>query len=179
MAEEEKGAKWWFRYVIVPIIGGGGAIAIITAMIEHPSESTRPAITEQASHPTPYDNQPQPQPPFKFRLAYDPKSIKSISQDVTYFLISVYIDDREAGTMEGDGSGDIDSEEVRVAKLGNHRYNVLGTVVSKGGTNEALQIRVKGQGTIYVQDGAEFMIEVDKRNTKLTHEAILRLERQF
>jgi hypothetical protein len=43
----------------------------------------------------------------------------------------------------------------------------------------SLQITVKGEGTIYVQDGAEVMIEVDKRNTKLTHEAIPRLERKF
>jgi hypothetical protein len=177
MAEEEKGAKWWFRYVIVPIIGGGGAIAIITAMIEHPSESTRPAVTEQASHPTPYDNQPEP--PFKFGLAYDPKSIAAISPGTTYFLISVYVDDREVGTLEGDGSGDIETEAVHVAALGNHRYNVLGAVVSKGGTDQAFQIKVKGEGTIYVQDGAEFMFEVDKRNTARTHEAILRLERKY
>jgi hypothetical protein len=177
MAEEEKGAKWWFRYVIVPIIGGGGAIAIITAMIEHPSESTRPAITEQDSHPTPYDNQPEL--PFKFLLSYDPATIKSISPDTTSFAINVYIDDRTVGPIEGDGTGEIVTAQVHVSTLGKHHYNVLGAVVSKGGAKEALQIKVKGEGTFYVQDGAEFMFEVDKRDTARTHEAILRLERKY
>ena len=33
MAEPEKGAKWWIRYVVVPLIGGGGVIAIAVALI--------------------------------------------------------------------------------------------------------------------------------------------------
>jgi hypothetical protein len=36
MPEQESGLKWWLRYVIVPMIGGGGAIAIIVAMISRP-----------------------------------------------------------------------------------------------------------------------------------------------
>jgi hypothetical protein len=31
--DTETGLKWWMRYVIVPIIGGGGIIAIIVALI--------------------------------------------------------------------------------------------------------------------------------------------------
>jgi hypothetical protein len=29
----ETGAKWWLRYVVVPIIGGGGIVAIIVALL--------------------------------------------------------------------------------------------------------------------------------------------------
>lgn len=32
-AEQEHGLKWWLRYVIVPVIGGGGIVAIIVAFI--------------------------------------------------------------------------------------------------------------------------------------------------
>src|SRR5205085_2080970 len=30
---KETGIKWWLRYVVVPLIGGGGVIAIIVALI--------------------------------------------------------------------------------------------------------------------------------------------------
>jgi hypothetical protein len=36
----ETGAKWWLRYVVVPIIGGGGIIAIMVALITGRSSST-------------------------------------------------------------------------------------------------------------------------------------------
>jgi len=36
--ENESGFKWWMRYVIVPLIGGGGVIAILVAKIEHPTQ---------------------------------------------------------------------------------------------------------------------------------------------
>jgi len=36
MADTESGAKWWFRYVIVPILGGSGVVAItVAALIQH------------------------------------------------------------------------------------------------------------------------------------------------
>jgi hypothetical protein len=78
MAEEEKGAKWWFRYVIVPIIGGGGAIAVITAYIAKPSESTPATSTvtaPQESHPGQPGTQPA-KPSFNFKVNYDPRTIR-------------------------------------------------------------------------------------------------------
>lgn len=36
-ANNETGVKWWIRYVVVPIIGGGGIVAIIVALLSgHP-----------------------------------------------------------------------------------------------------------------------------------------------
>jgi hypothetical protein len=189
MAEEEKGAKWWFRYVIVPIIGGGGAIAIITALIEHPPERP-PAITEQYSQKPPSDDR-SPKPSFKFTIAYDPKLVKSISPDMAYFMISVYVDDRAVVTIEGDGSGGSQAKGVTVATLGNHHYNLLGIIVTgpvsvHDNSIEAGQIKVKGEGTIYVQEGSEFTVNVDRshgktnpRNIEHTSEATMRLERTF
>jgi len=37
MADNEGGFKWWLRYVIVPVIGGGGIVAIWVSIREHPS----------------------------------------------------------------------------------------------------------------------------------------------
>lgn len=37
MADEERGAKWWIRYVIVPLIGGGGIIAVVVARMAQPT----------------------------------------------------------------------------------------------------------------------------------------------
>jgi len=36
MADTESGARWWLRYVVIPLLGGGGVIAIIvTATTQH------------------------------------------------------------------------------------------------------------------------------------------------
>jgi hypothetical protein len=35
-SDKESGFRWWARYVIVPIIGGGGLIALMVAYVEHP-----------------------------------------------------------------------------------------------------------------------------------------------
>lgn len=40
MPENETGAKWWFRYVIVPILGGGGVVAIIFSSLTHTTHSS-------------------------------------------------------------------------------------------------------------------------------------------
>jgi len=40
MTESEHGLKWWLRFVIVPLIGGGGLIAIVVAVIDRPTQPT-------------------------------------------------------------------------------------------------------------------------------------------
>ena len=37
MADTEHGIRWWIRYVIVPLIGGGGFIALMVAYINQPN----------------------------------------------------------------------------------------------------------------------------------------------
>jgi hypothetical protein len=37
MGDLESGLKWWMRYVIVPLIGGGGLVAIFVSVREHSS----------------------------------------------------------------------------------------------------------------------------------------------
>jgi hypothetical protein len=39
----ETGIRWWLRYVVVPIIGGGGIVAIVVALIQKPREPAHPA----------------------------------------------------------------------------------------------------------------------------------------
>jgi hypothetical protein len=33
MPETESGYKWWIRYVLIPLIGGGGLVALVVALI--------------------------------------------------------------------------------------------------------------------------------------------------
>lgn len=57
----ESGIKWWMRYVVVPLIGGGGLIAILVANMEHPrraSESTQ--TVQSATKPPAITNNQQP-----------------------------------------------------------------------------------------------------------------------
>lgn len=44
---EEKGYKWWIRYVVVPLIGGGGIIALIVASLSQPQSSAVPTPTRK------------------------------------------------------------------------------------------------------------------------------------
>lgn len=41
MTKLESGYKWWIRYVIVPLIGGGGIIAIIVALLTQQAPTTK------------------------------------------------------------------------------------------------------------------------------------------
>lgn len=45
MADIEDGHKWWIRYVIVPLIGGGGVIALLTVLLESPRSGK--TVTEE------------------------------------------------------------------------------------------------------------------------------------
>jgi hypothetical protein len=38
----EHGWKWWLRYIVVPLIGGGGLVAVIVALISHSPLPTPP-----------------------------------------------------------------------------------------------------------------------------------------
>jgi hypothetical protein len=42
----ETGIKWWMRYVVVPILGGGGIIAMIIAVIQRPTPSGLPVVSQ-------------------------------------------------------------------------------------------------------------------------------------
>lgn len=43
MGESESGAKWWIRYVVVPLIGGGGLIALIVAGMDNRQKTVPPS----------------------------------------------------------------------------------------------------------------------------------------
>ena len=54
---DEKGWKWWIRYVVVPLIGSGGLIALFLAYMQQPTKplpdnieppSIEPVITREA-----------------------------------------------------------------------------------------------------------------------------------
>ncbi len=51
--QSEHGLKWWVRYVIVPVIGSGGVIAVIVALIN------RPPPTPPSPVPSPRIEQPK------------------------------------------------------------------------------------------------------------------------
>ena len=67
MAEaSETGIKWWMRYVIVPIIGGGGIVAILIAIIDRPRApvmSQPTAITKPAPDNVPISAPSKPDSP--------------------------------------------------------------------------------------------------------------------
>jgi len=43
----EHGARWWFRYVVVPIIGGGGIVSLIVAWIGRVQAPLAPSPSAQ------------------------------------------------------------------------------------------------------------------------------------
>lgn len=63
MGDEEKGAKWWIRYVVVPLIGGGGIIAVVVALIpQHPSSNSPiiNVVTPGTATTSPESDKPKP-----------------------------------------------------------------------------------------------------------------------
>ena len=42
MAESETGLKWWLRYVVVPLVGSGGIVALIVAFLNRPAAPPNP-----------------------------------------------------------------------------------------------------------------------------------------
>lgn len=71
MAEGESGYKWWIRYVVVPLLGGGVVVALVTAYLSRPVPTTAPnrptpatASPRGSKPPTPRSTQagPDPQP---------------------------------------------------------------------------------------------------------------------
>jgi hypothetical protein len=58
MADIEQGAKWWIRYVAVPVIGSGVALAIVNALL---GASAKPPPANTAT-PEPRPDPPKPSP---------------------------------------------------------------------------------------------------------------------
>ncbi len=54
MASDETGLKWWLRYVVVPLVGGGGLVAVFVAVLTRPPSSVpTPIPLPSALPPTP------------------------------------------------------------------------------------------------------------------------------
>jgi hypothetical protein len=52
--ETESGLKWWIRYVVVPLIGGGGLIAVFIALLARNPQTNSPSnISPAVSTPSP------------------------------------------------------------------------------------------------------------------------------
>jgi hypothetical protein len=49
--ENESGFKWWARYVIVPLVGGGGIITLVIALMNRPSVT--PTTSSPGNNPNP------------------------------------------------------------------------------------------------------------------------------
>ncbi len=54
MAEIESGAKWWLRYVLVPLLASAGVVGIVSQVINRPGPAPSPAapISSTAASPT-------------------------------------------------------------------------------------------------------------------------------
>jgi hypothetical protein len=175
MAEEEKGVKWWFRYVIVPIIGGGGIIALISS---HNGQTTAPSPSPQSA------SQASPQPAttsFAFTIYYYPEKespLQPTEGSTVVTLIKVYVDDRLLDTIETDQQSEV-SEDFTVSTLGKHRYNVRGVVAKKTPSGQISQIDIEGEGTIYVQEKGEFRLVLDRAAAHRPNRATMKIERAY
>jgi len=47
MADLEQGMKWWVRYLLVPLIGGGGLVAVVIALLK-PAAWVSPPVSNEA-----------------------------------------------------------------------------------------------------------------------------------
>lgn len=94
MADNEIGFRWWLRFVVVPIVGGGGIVAIIVALLSRPDPTGKPTpgptLPIQQSTPgatqtpssTPVDP-PRPELPADFTAKPTPGLTSTSSQHPT------------------------------------------------------------------------------------------------
>ena len=77
MADLETGFRWWIRYVIVPVVAGGGVIAIVVAVLkgEPKPAADRPFADISASSPRILPSAPTAQGSLTVAVIPDTKSI--------------------------------------------------------------------------------------------------------
>ena len=66
MADGDSGYKWWIRFVLIPLVGGGGAVALVVAYVNRPGLTTtesRIATTSPAVTELPHGSKPPAAPP--------------------------------------------------------------------------------------------------------------------
>jgi len=154
MADEEKGARWWFRYVLVPLIGSGGLVAIIVALM---SRQPPPVITTSTISPA-----SQRQLAFTVKFGGPGTEFEADSSSAVYD-INLYVDDVLAGRFKVQGKNFHQDVKVHISQVGNHKYSLTGTFRVTHPYTDLYDRQVSGQGEIYVQDGGEFSLEHDPK----------------
>jgi hypothetical protein len=168
----------------VPIIGGGGIIAIVTAYIGKTPEPTKtpPPAAQLQSQPV----QPALQPAkrlFTFRIRYETELDDPQHPAESPFFannINVFIDDVLVKKIEDEARFTRWSGDTYVSTLGKHRFNITGTIGKVKAYSANIiesSTAVGGEGTIYVQDGSEFRLVVDRNAPRRPHKAIMKLVR--
>jgi hypothetical protein len=106
--DRETGLKWWLRYVVVPLIGGGGVIAIIVALIGRPNHSNlatprnEPTSVEDQAPPSknnpPIVELPVSEPPAPQPLPHDLKIFEATASSARFEPINVLDDEVSTNT---------------------------------------------------------------------------------
>jgi hypothetical protein len=60
VGSDETGLRWWIRYALVPLIGGGGLVAVLVAVI---NRQPPPVARQAVQNSTPPAEKPKPAGP--------------------------------------------------------------------------------------------------------------------
>lgn len=107
--DKETGFRWWLRYVIVPLIGSGGIIAIVVAVINRPAPMPREQVKERNSPTQNPAQTPSPQPtaiaaPAVVSGSPDNKQTDPRSEIGTQKLPDFYLKTRDGKVITNRGS---------------------------------------------------------------------------
>jgi hypothetical protein len=182
------GVRWWFQYVIVPLVGAGGVTGIILAIVSMYHSSPNPVNSSslnQAPAPVQPTPAPQPAPAVTIRLALrcdpppPPKNEAGQLLELTEFWKRATVrfpGNGETVSLKCDiatGPND-DVEKATFTATGPEQYSIEGYESLQYLTIQPISFPATGSGTLDVENRSRFVIAIGQ--TPLSHTMFLQPE---
>jgi hypothetical protein len=164
--EKESAPRWWFKNVVVPMVGSGGVFAILIAWwLGRPQAqpSPNPPSGSNAARATGTNTSAAVAAPEQKPVAYTihMKGADASDSHRPFWSIAVYVDNKVAGVLSSDENG-VSNDIQPVSTAGNHPYSIKGWFRSDKGN-----VNLYGDGQIYIEQGAKFDIK-DENSAYMT-----------
>lgn len=136
--DTESGARWWFKNVIVPLLGSGGVLAVLIAWYlgqhkDPPSPPTPNAVN------------------YTIRIKSDPVT----EAKRAYFSLDVFVDNKLVGVLSSNENAVVDTINATAPTAGAHDYLIRGRVQPYQQASQP----AAGSGKIVITDNAIFGVE--------------------
>lgn len=162
---KESGARWWFKNVIVPIVGSGGIVAVIVAIVNRPSQQpSAPQPSPQSVSTTQqHDDKTTPPKvedtlPVVFSVDYPLWFLSDQYTDHAQQLI-LTIDDLPQIVLRVNSVTETATTTVTVRKSGWHHYTLQErSSFTRTTDGHADEVDSAGEGNLMIFDNDQFKV---------------------